>query len=91
MSPLQPRSLRQNSSNDALDEEYFDKTYVPLSSLPTPPLSYNSNASSRRVSYEHGYGHAEYLNPNLLGKLYLTHPLERLWTNDICVQAQLST
>lgn len=66
MSPSR-HTLSRRSSIDSLDDEYFDKTYVPLSNLPTPPLSSNSNASSRRASYEDGFAGAEYLNPNLLG------------------------
>jgi hypothetical protein len=63
--PPSQQSHSRRLSIDSLDEEYFDKTYVPLSNLPTPPMS---NASSRRASYEDGFvAHQECLNPNLLG------------------------
>jgi hypothetical protein len=68
-SPMATRS--RSSSVDSFDEEYFSKTYVPLSSLPTPPPSSHSNASTRQTTPETLFSPTEYLDPRLLGKYRL--------------------
>ncbi|KAG9229419.1 hypothetical protein BJ875DRAFT_445979 [Amylocarpus encephaloides] len=58
------RSLSLDSS---VDDEYFFKTYVPLSNLPTPPLGSSSNPASRRQSAEVFLTQGEILDADLLG------------------------
>jgi hypothetical protein len=71
MTPPMTSTSRSRSSSissfDDFDEDYFSKTYVPLSSLPTPPPSSHSNNSCQQlpeslVDCEH------VLEPELLGK-----------------------
>jgi hypothetical protein len=49
MEALKARSRTSSiSSLDDFDESYFYQNYVPLSSLPTPPLSYSTNTSRQQ-------------------------------------------
>ncbi|KAL2061947.1 hypothetical protein VTL71DRAFT_7325 [Oculimacula yallundae] len=62
------------SSTSSFDESYFSKTYVPLSSLPTPPPSSHSNLSSRQQSPDSFSSPGEILDPELLGPaIHLTN------------------
>ena len=60
-------SYKYNSvDEDKFDEEYFARTYRPLSNLPTPPpSSRNSSAVQSPIA---GLDDGKYLDPNLLGK-----------------------
>jgi hypothetical protein len=56
---------RRDSCDSYDSDSYFSKTYVPLSNLPTPPLSFHSSNSSRDtipILDLHGD-----LDPSLLG------------------------
>ncbi|KAH8784772.1 hypothetical protein F5882DRAFT_428438 [Hyaloscypha sp. PMI_1271] len=68
-------SRSQSSSlSSSFDESYFSKTYVPLSSLPTPPLSSHSNTSTRQQSPETIFSPGEVPDPELLGPaIHLTN------------------
>ncbi|PVH82636.1 hypothetical protein DL98DRAFT_586234 [Cadophora sp. DSE1049] len=70
-----PMASRSRSSCSSFDEEsYFSKTYVPLSSLPTPPPSSHSNTSSRQQSPDVFSSPGEILDPELLGPaIHLTN------------------
>ncbi|OWP03548.1 hypothetical protein B2J93_7566 [Marssonina coronariae] len=62
----------RSSPASSLDEEYFAQTYVPLSSLPTPPTSSrwsssSSSSSSRQQSPESYCSAGETLDPEMLG------------------------
>ncbi|KAI9054903.1 hypothetical protein LZ554_002047 [Drepanopeziza brunnea f. sp. 'monogermtubi'] len=57
----------EDDEDDGYDEAYFSKTYVPLSSLPTPPPSCHSHASSRQQSPDLHFCAGEMLDPRLLG------------------------
>ncbi|KAE8447759.1 hypothetical protein EG329_010153 [Mollisiaceae sp. DMI_Dod_QoI] len=71
MTPPMARS-RSSSESSSFDESYFFKTYVPLSSLPTPPLSHSRN-NSRQQSPE-AFSPDEILDPDLLGPaIHLTN------------------
>lgn len=48
-------------------EAYFSKPYVPLSNLPTPPLSAHSSTSSRQTTPDFDFDDVEDLDPELLG------------------------
>lgn len=65
--PMATRS--RNSSVSSFDEAYFSKTYVPLSNLPTPPLSSHSNDSTQVQPAEELFSPEEYLDPQLIGIL----------------------
>ncbi|KAF4636578.1 hypothetical protein G7Y89_g1505 [Cudoniella acicularis] len=67
--PMASRSRSSSSASfdESYFESYFSKTYVPLSNLPTPPLSSHSNPSSRQRSPENFLSVGEVLDPNLLG------------------------
>ncbi|RDW79647.1 hypothetical protein BP6252_04285 [Coleophoma cylindrospora] len=67
--PMASFGLKRSPSEDSLDEAYFLKTYVPLSNLPTPPLSCFSDSSSekRHSLPEVLHASAEHLDPDLLG------------------------
>ena len=69
MTPPMPSRAR-TSSESSFDESYFSKTYVPLSSLPTPPLSSHSNVSSRLQCPDVLFSAGEVLDPELLGKIF---------------------
>jgi hypothetical protein len=58
---------RSSSLSSSFDDSYFSKTYIPLSSLPTPPLSSHSNPSTRQQSPEALFSPGETPNPKLLG------------------------
>lgn len=63
-----PMAFRSRSSScSSFDESYFSKTYVPLSSLPTPPPSCRSNSSSRQQSPDAFSSPGQILDPELLG------------------------
>ena len=58
-------SSRSPSVESDFDESYFERTYVPLSNLPTPPLSHPYDrvpVADTLCSVD------EYRNPELLGK-----------------------
>jgi hypothetical protein len=63
-----PRSRSSSvSSVSSFDSEaYFSKTYVPLSSLPTPPMSSHSNSFSQQLP-EALFSTEQILDPELLG------------------------
>ncbi|KAL5316865.1 hypothetical protein ACEPPN_015917 [Leptodophora sp. 'Broadleaf-Isolate-01'] len=73
--PMTSRSRSSSvSSSSSFDESYFSKTYVPLSSLPTPPPSSHSNTSSRQQSPDTFSSPGEILDPELLGPaIHLTN------------------
>jgi hypothetical protein len=54
--------------DDSYYDSYFSKTYVPLSSLPTPPLLSHSNGSIRQNSPDLELD--ESLDPSLLGTFH---------------------
>ncbi|CZR62298.1 uncharacterized protein PAC_12195 [Phialocephala subalpina] len=59
-------------STSSFTESYFTKTYVPLSSLPTPPLSHSRN-NSRQQSPE-AFSPGQVLDPELFGPaIHLTN------------------
>ncbi len=66
MTPPMGSRSRSSSVSSFDDESYFSKTYVPLSSLPTPPLSAHSNHSRQQTS-ESLFSPEEILDPELLG------------------------
>ncbi|KAG0649081.1 hypothetical protein D0Z07_4375 [Hyphodiscus hymeniophilus] len=73
--PMASSRSRSNSvsSDSSLDEDYFFRTYVPLSNLPTPPLTFSSNDSSYQLSPDL-FPQDEYLDPKLLGPaIHLTN------------------
>ncbi|CZT43674.1 uncharacterized protein RSE6_03745 [Rhynchosporium secalis] len=72
--PMTFRSRSSSVSSSSSDESYFFKTYVPLSSLPTPPPSSQSNLSSRQQSPHPFPSPGEILDPELLGPaIHLTN------------------
>jgi hypothetical protein len=64
--PLSSRS-RSSSLDSAFDEEYFSKTYVPLSNLPTPPTSSHSNVLGVTQDIGDVLLYRENLDPDLIG------------------------
>ncbi|KAE9363670.1 hypothetical protein N431DRAFT_448250 [Stipitochalara longipes BDJ] len=74
MTPPMASRSRSSSLSSSFDESYFSKTYVPLSSLPTPPLSSHSNSSTRQQSPEAFFSPGEISDPDLLGPaIHLTN------------------
>ncbi|KAL3418315.1 hypothetical protein PVAG01_10031 [Phlyctema vagabunda] len=74
--PMAPSERNMSiSSVDSFDEEYFLKTYVPLSNLPTPPLSAQSSSSSGRIETPKSLNLSfDELDPDLLGpSIYMTN------------------
>jgi len=67
MTPPMASRSGTSSLSSSFDESYFSKTYVPLSNLPTPPLSLHSNASTRQQSPEALFSPGEIQDPELLG------------------------
>ncbi len=61
------RDRQDTPSDDELefDDDYFDRTYRPLSNLPTPPPS--SKNSSAFHSPQSLVDHGDALDPTLLG------------------------
>ncbi|KAF8859072.1 hypothetical protein BDZ45DRAFT_590241 [Acephala macrosclerotiorum] len=57
--------LTRDPSSSSSDSPYFTKTYVPLSSLPTPPLSH-SRTNSRQQTPE-AFSPGQILDPELFG------------------------
>ncbi|KAK0129080.1 hypothetical protein ONS95_001021 [Cadophora gregata] len=74
MTPPMTTRSRSSSCSSFDEESYFSKTYVPLSSLPTPPPSLHSNISSRQQSPDIFSSPGEILDPELLGPaIHLTN------------------
>lgn len=60
-------SISSNSSVESFDSDFFEQTYVPLSNLPTPPLSshsYDTTAAQSPISL---FSSDEILDPEFLG------------------------
>ncbi|KAF7916424.1 uncharacterized protein EAE98_010724 [Botrytis deweyae] len=78
MSPPLSMSSRKRSSSissfDSFDSDFFEQTYVPLSNLPTPPLSshsYDTTAAQSPISL---FSSDEILDPDYLGPaIHLTN------------------
>jgi hypothetical protein len=67
MSPPEscPSSFSDYEDDDDFDDDYFFKTYVPLSNLPTPPLS--SRSATAPKQFPRHLLIEEDLDPELLG------------------------
>jgi hypothetical protein len=69
-----PPMASRRSSVSSFDDEYIEfflaKTYVPLSNLPTPPLSSHSNNNLHQDYPEDILAPGEILDPNLLGMYF---------------------
>lgn len=65
--------INRSPSDSSFNDSYFDKTYVPLSSLPTPPLSH-SRSNSRQQSPA-SFSSDDVLDPELIGTIFPRFPI----------------
>ncbi|PQE31216.1 cyclin protein [Rutstroemia sp. NJR-2017a WRK4] len=76
-SPMSMASRKRSSSIssvESFDSDFFEQTYVPLSNLPTPPLSSHSHDITAEQSPVSLFSSDEILDPELLGPaIHLTN------------------